>query len=279
MSDQYQNNTNEQNAYILGTDREELHRLGVQHQVWAEEAQRGWANAGFSAGHTILDLGCGPGFCTKELAYIVGDEGKVIAVDRSKNYIDFIDHLNTIHQLPIETVLADFYDLELSPNSLDGMYCRWALAWLSEPERVLAKVKNALKPGGKMVMHEYYDWKTHQTEPQLPALNKAIAAALKSFKETNDGDIDVGRYLPRLLADVGLKVTHIRLMSKVARPNEFIWQWPKTYYQTYFPRLVELNYLTIEEVEQAFRDLAQIEQDPNATLCCPLMVEVIAEKV
>ncbi|NND63403.1 MAG: SAM-dependent methyltransferase, partial [Flavobacteriaceae bacterium] len=42
----------ENNAYILGTDTEELHRLGIQHQVWAEEAQHGWNLAQFKAGET-----------------------------------------------------------------------------------------------------------------------------------------------------------------------------------------------------------------------------------
>jgi len=32
----------EKNAYILGTDKEEFNRLGIQHQVWASEAQKGW---------------------------------------------------------------------------------------------------------------------------------------------------------------------------------------------------------------------------------------------
>ena len=52
----------EENAYILGTDAQELHRLGVQHQVWSEEALHGWRLAQFRAGHTLLDLGSGPGF-------------------------------------------------------------------------------------------------------------------------------------------------------------------------------------------------------------------------
>ena len=44
----------ENNAYILGTAPDELFRLGVQHQVWASEAQRGWENAGFTAGNTLV---------------------------------------------------------------------------------------------------------------------------------------------------------------------------------------------------------------------------------
>ena len=79
----------EENAYILGTDEQELYRLGLQHQVWASEAQKGWNLAQFSSGQTILDLGCGPGFCSKELAFLTGPKGKIIGIDRSKNYIDY----------------------------------------------------------------------------------------------------------------------------------------------------------------------------------------------
>ena len=64
--------------YILGTNEKELTRLELQHKVWASEAKRGWDFADFKSGHTILDLGCGPGYCTKELAYIVGEKGKAI---------------------------------------------------------------------------------------------------------------------------------------------------------------------------------------------------------
>ena len=71
-------------AYILGTDQEELDRLELQHKVWASETRTGWLNAEFREGQTILDLGCGPGSCSTELAEIVGSNGKVVALDRSK---------------------------------------------------------------------------------------------------------------------------------------------------------------------------------------------------
>lgn len=267
----------EENAYILGTDQQELHRLGVQHQVWAEEAQKGWRKAGFKEGDTILDLGSGPGFCTKELGYIVGITGKVIAVDMSESYIDHIKELNKIHRLNIQPVLADFNTMELEPNSLDGMYCRWALAWLPNPEEILQKVKKALKPGGKMVIHEYYDWSTHQTEPSLPGLSKGIAAALASFKQS-DSEIDIGRHLPALFTAMDMELTSMRLMNKLATPNNLEWEWPKTFYKSYFPRLVDYGLLTSEEVDLAFSDLASLEETSGVTLCCPLMIEVIATR-
>jgi len=268
----------ETNAYILGTDHQELHRLGVQHQVWATEAQRGWNLAKFKDGQTLLDLGSGPGFCTKELAYITGASGKLIAVDKSPAFIEHVKQLAKLHHLNIEGICADFNDLHLDANSLDGMYCRWALAWIPNPEEILKKVYDALKPGGKMVLHEYYDWSTHQTEPKLENLTKGISAAYKSFGDM-DADLNIGRHLPRILSGFGMKITGIRVMSKLATPTDFEWQWPKSFYNSYFPRLAELGYLNEEDVTAALNDLSVLEKTPGATLCCPLMVEVIAEKI
>ena len=263
--------------YILGTDAQELHRLGVQHQIWATEAQKGWKSAGFSAGQTILDLGCGPGFCSKELAYIVGKSGRVLGVDLDEGYIQHLTQIADLYHLNMDGICSDFDNLTLEPNSLDGMYCRWAMAWISNPKEILQKVFDALKPGGKMVLHEYYDWKTHQTEPQLPGLNKAIAACLKSFKGQK-GEIDIGRELPRILSELGMKVTSIRLMPKLGTPENLTWQWPKTFYYSYFPRLVQLGLLTEREAKRAFQDHKTLEKDKNTTIFCPMMVEVIAEK-
>lgn len=268
----------EKNAYILGTDAQELHRLGIQHQVWASEAHTGWKLANFTAGQTILDLGSGPGFCTMELAYLTGSSGKIIAVDKSPSYIDHIQKLASLHQLNIEAVCADFDSMQLAPNSFDGMYCRWALAWVPNPNEVLARVFNALKPGGKIVLHEYYDWSTHQTEPPLPNLSKAIKAAYQSL-EDSEGELNIGRYLPSILDEMDMTVTGVRLMSKLATPIAFDWQWPKSFYESYFPRLADIGLLAKKEVNLALEDLAQLEKTKGASICCPLMLEVIAEKM
>ena len=267
----------EASAYILGTDKQELFRLGIQHQIWAEEAQRGWNTAGFKGGHTLLDLGCGPGFCTQEMAFIVGETGKVIGVDKSEGFIEHLRRLSDLHYLNIDSICADFDEMQLTPNSLDGMYCRWALAWLPNPREILRKVYEALKPGGKMVIHEYYDWSTLQSQPYKPNLAAGIASALKSFKDS-EGEIDIGRELPEVLLGMDMKVHEVRLMPKLALPAEFIWQWPKTFFYSYFPRLTEAGLLDKETELLALSEMEELEKTPGATLCTPLMVEVIAEK-
>lgn len=265
-------------AYILGADTEELFRLGVQHQVWAEEAQRGWRLANFKEGQTLLDLGCGPGYCTKELAFIAGKKGKVIGIDKSADFIAFLNKTAANYNLNIEGIHANFDTMTLDPSSLDGMYCRWALAWIPNPEEILKKVVTALKPQGKMVLHEYYDWSTLQTEPRKEGLAKGIDMALKSFKDS-ENEIDIGRHLPTMLEGIGMKVINFRPMMKIATVNNGVWQWPKTFFQSYFPRLVPQSYLEPEDVKRALHDLEELEKVEGATICTCLMVEIIAEKM
>ena len=69
-------------TYPFGYGDEELQRLGEQHRVWEEENQRFLSRVGFGRGNTLVDLGCGPGFTTLDLARRVGPMGRIIAVDR-----------------------------------------------------------------------------------------------------------------------------------------------------------------------------------------------------
>src|SRR5438552_12605182 len=75
---------------VLGTNAAEIERLRLQHGVWRADAALAWRRAGFAPGHTILDVGCGPGFAALELADIMGRDGRVIAIDQSRR---FLDHL------------------------------------------------------------------------------------------------------------------------------------------------------------------------------------------
>lgn len=268
----------EKNAYILGTTVEELHRLGIQHQVWAEETSKAWRLGGFNTGQHILDLGCGPGFCTTELAYIAGSKGQVYGIDKSAAFIQYLDQVSAQASLNINTQCTEFDHMDLPEQGMDRIYARWALAWIPNPEEIIGKLHKTLKKDGIIVCHEYLDWSTFQTEPYKPNLTKAIRAALKSFKE-QEGDIDIGRRLPQLFTQSGFEVLGTRPISKMARPSNFTWQWPRSFFEVYFHSLVTTGYLTDEEVQLAIADAVEMDADPNSILLCPQMIEVIAKKI
>ncbi|HEX4846074.1 MAG TPA: class I SAM-dependent methyltransferase, partial [Geothrix sp.] len=73
--------------YVLGTHREEIERLGLQHRVWRPHMLECWRRAGITVGSKVLDIGAGPGYATLDLAEIVGPTGEVHAAERSGNFI------------------------------------------------------------------------------------------------------------------------------------------------------------------------------------------------
>jgi len=77
--------------YVLGTHDEEIERLGLQHRVWRPRALDAWRRAGFTVGQTILDVGCGPGYASVDLAEIAGRSGRVVAIDRSRRFLDALE--------------------------------------------------------------------------------------------------------------------------------------------------------------------------------------------
>src|SRR5688500_18515537 len=101
--------------YVLGTHDDELERLGLQHRVWRPRTTDAWQRAGFNVGQTLLDIGCGPGYATLDLADIVGPSGRVVAIDRSRRFLDHLEGERAHRGLEqIETVEMDLDDAGLS---------------------------------------------------------------------------------------------------------------------------------------------------------------------
>ena len=102
--------------YVLGTHKDELERLGVQHRAWRPVVLDCWQNAGITIGSKVLDVGAGPGYATVDLAEIVGPAGKVVAVERSTNFVNAIK--NTARTRALSNV--EIHELDLMNDDLPG---------------------------------------------------------------------------------------------------------------------------------------------------------------
>ena len=74
----------ETDDYLLGMAPDEIDRLGRQHTAWRDHTIKVWDSMDIDDGNTVVDLGCGPGFATEDLAVRVGAHGRVIGVDSSR---------------------------------------------------------------------------------------------------------------------------------------------------------------------------------------------------
>ena len=150
--------SSEGQLYPFGYGDEELRRLGAQHRVWYEENQRLLNRARFGQGNTLVDLGCGPGFTTLDLARRVGPLGRIIAVDQDgeRSIPRLREAADAAGFGNVEARVADLEHFDLPSESIDGVYGRWVLMYLPEREaRALAtRIASWLRPGGACVLAE-----------------------------------------------------------------------------------------------------------------------------
>jgi len=262
----------EERDYVLGTHDAELSRLGLQHAVWRRHALDGWLHAGFAAGQTILDVGCGPGYATLDLAEIAGTNGRVIAIDRSARFLRNIADKNLRN---VETFEADLDRDDLPDVAADAAWARWVFAFTTRPRAVVEKVRARLKTGGVFVIHEYIDYASWRIAPRSEAFERFVQTVMASWRD-NGGEPDVGLALPEWLASSGFTIQRLRPIVEILTPRDFAWQWPATFIEVGIERLLELERMTPAEADAVRDDVRSREKTAGVLMLTPAVVEIVA---
>jgi ubiquinone/menaquinone biosynthesis C-methylase UbiE len=106
-------------------------------------------------GDTVIDVGCGPGFFSIEMAKMVGDRGRVIAVDLQAEMLAHVgrkarkqgvDHIVEPHRCS-----ADQIGLKCQADFILAFYM---VHEAPEPENLLAEIRTMLKTGGRLLAVE-----------------------------------------------------------------------------------------------------------------------------
>lgn len=263
--------------YVLGTHEAELERLGVQHRAWQPVVLDCWAKAGITTGSKVLDVGAGPGYATVDLAEIVGRTGKVVAVERSTNFVNALKE--TIRERELSNV--EVHELDLMNDNLpvgpfDFAWCRWVLCFVSDPNLLVQKIAGALRDGGRAIFHEYGHYTTWKFVPPRPSHQEFRDHVVATWRESG-GEPDAGLLLPSWLASNGFTVRSIEPRIFCIRPSDYMWQWPAQFIEVQLLRLQELGKIDRAFAEKARKDLRAAETDPSSFMLTPLVLEIVAE--
>jgi SAM-dependent methyltransferase len=264
--------------YVLGTHDAEIERLGMQHRVWRARALDVWQRAGFKLGQTVIDVGAGPGYAALDLAEIVGEKGRVIAVERSRRFIDALEDMARRRGLGnITTLEADVVDASFGEGVADAAWCRWVLSFVREPKAVVAHLARALKRGGVAVFHEYLEYGTWRLAPHAPAFEHFVAEVSNSIR-AGGGFVDSALALPTDLDDAGFEIVAMKPIIDVVPPSSAIWQWPASFMAIFLDRLVTGGQLTSAQADATRQALTKAEADPRSLMVTPMVFEIIARK-
>jgi len=262
--------------YVLGTHDAEIERLGVQHRVWRARALEGWSRAGFKPGQRILDVGCGPGYATTDLAELAGPAGEVIAIDRSARFLDVVRQTASQRNLPVRTLSVDFAVESLPPLEADAAWVRWVFAFVPQPQELLRSIHAALKPGGRLVIHEYFDYRTFRLSPRNEPFERFVRAVMKSWRDES-GEPDVGFDLPRWMRELGFEV-RCRQFSDMIQPKDHFWEWPRVFLDTGLQRMIDLGHVSEEDGKLVRAAFERVSHDPHGHMVIPSVVEIIGIK-
>lgn len=164
--------------------REYARPMGVAGAPWLERAEREQEERPTRAlqimdvppGATVADIGAGSGYFTERLARLVGPNGRVYASDIQPGMLDLIRQRIARERLTnVVLVLGDPADPKLPEASIDLALMVDVYHELADPQVVLAHIKRALKPAGRLVLIEYKG--EDPTIPIIPSHKMTVAQA------------------------------------------------------------------------------------------------------
>ncbi len=264
--------------YLLGTHREEIERLGLQHRVWQPVVLDCWQRAGITVGKRVLDLGAGPGYAAVDLAEIVGPDGAVAAVERSNKFVNAMNEAIRMRGLTnVKVHELDLVSDELPIGPYDFAWCRWVLAFVSDPALVIKKLATVLPKGACAIFHEYGHYETWRFFPRLENHERFRNHEVATWRESG-GEPDAASILPKLLGQNDFIMRSARPYIFCVRPNESMWQWLVTFIEVYLPRLLDQGLIDQKFAAALRSEIAAAQANPNALMITPLVLEIIAEK-
>jgi ubiquinone/menaquinone biosynthesis C-methylase UbiE len=118
--------------------------------VFAPITQALLSRARLASGQRILDVGCGGGGTTIDIARRVGPTGRAIGVDVSRPMLDAARR-RASPDLSIEFILADAAASVFAPATFDTLVSRFGVMFFADPVVAFVNLRGALKRGGRAV--------------------------------------------------------------------------------------------------------------------------------
>ncbi|MFJ6214123.1 class I SAM-dependent methyltransferase [Streptomyces sp. NPDC092296] len=145
------------------------------------------------AGADVLDIGCGPGTITADLAERVGP-GRVTAADVSEEVLEQARRTAADRGLAnVDFTVADVHALDFPDDSFDVVHAHQVLQHVTDPVQALREMRRVCRPGGVVAArdsdYQAMTWYPHNRPlEEWRDLYRAVAAA-------NGGEPDAGRTL------------------------------------------------------------------------------------
>jgi ubiquinone/menaquinone biosynthesis C-methylase UbiE len=194
----------QRDGYALGRTPEEYERLRGQARVWEAATGRLLDQVGLATGSSCLDAGCGPGETMRVMAQRTGPAGRVVGIDVDARL--GAAALAMLHGAGHRNCRFVAHDLTAGgpiPGApFDVVYARLLLFHLPQRIAVLARLWDAVAPGGHLVVQDY-DVRSASVLPALDSFTELVRILTAAFTAAGC-DIHAGARLGQLFTQAGI---------------------------------------------------------------------------
>jgi ubiquinone/menaquinone biosynthesis C-methylase UbiE len=229
------------------------------------------ARAGVGTGMRCIDLGCGGGEVTFELAQLVGPDGAVIGVDMDEVTLALAREAAAERGIAnVEFRAQNVNDWD-EPTTYDLVYSRFLLHHLSHPVELLRRMWAGVRPGGVLIVEDadFDGWCCHPASDGFAFFLRAYSQVIAR----SGGDHTAGRKLYHYFLDAGIHEPHVALINPVYVAGEGK-ALPLSTLEATAASIVTEGMASPDEVNTAMENLAAFTADQDSLMAGPRIFQV-----
>jgi SAM-dependent methyltransferase len=151
-------------------------------------------------GIDLLDVGCGPGTITIDLAHRVAP-GRVVGIDAAADAVDAARAAATADAVDVELAVGDVYALDHANASFDVVHAHQVLQHLGDPVRALREMRRVCRPEGVVAARDSI-YRAMTWFPRSDGLDRWLDVYCQ-VAEANGGEPDAGSHLRAWCLEAG----------------------------------------------------------------------------
>jgi SAM-dependent methyltransferase len=226
-------------------------------------------------GMTLLDVGCGPGTITADLAALVAP-GRVVGLERAEDVLAQAAAAAVAKGVAehVEFAVGDVHSLDFPDDTFDVVHAHQVLQHVGDPVRALREMRRVCKPGGVVAARDG-DYAAFFWFPAIRALDEWMTL-YQQVARANGGEPDAGRHLKSWARQAGFADGAIRATASTwcfeSDADRAWWGglWAERAVKSDFARVaVEGGFATPADLERLAEGWLAWAADADGWLCIP----------
>jgi ubiquinone/menaquinone biosynthesis C-methylase UbiE len=231
-------------------------------------------------GMTLLDIGCGPGTITTDLALLVGP-GQVIGLDSSADVVaQAQEHAAPLGLANLRFEVGDLFALSFDDATFDVVHAHQVLQHLTDPVAALVELRRVLRPEGLLAARDG-DFGAFTWAPADPVLDRWMQLYL-AITTRNGHNALVGRSLLALAHEAGFEDVTVSSANWTFADLESRQWWgglwaDRVRYSRFGEQAVEYGLSNAEELEEIGQAFLRWSASPDGVFVVP-NIEILARR-